>query len=52
MPKLNTKHLNLISNYVISSRIEDYFELPDSRETAIDKEGDFYIIKCALHSCF
>lgn len=45
MPKLNTKQLNLISNYVISSRIEDYFELPDNRESAIEKEDDFYIIK-------
>ena len=45
MPKLNSKQLNLISNYVISSRIEDYFELPDNRESAIDKEDDFYIIK-------
>ncbi len=45
MPQLNTKQLNLISNYVISSRIEDYFELPDNRESAIDKEDDFYIIK-------
>ena len=45
-PFLNKKQITkIVGEYVFSSRIEDYFEIPDSRETAIDKEGDFYIIK-------
>ena len=40
------KQLNrIIDEYAISSKIEDYFELPDNRESALDKEDDFYIIK-------
>ena len=42
----NKKQLNrIIEEYAISSKIDDYFELPNKREDSLDNEGDYYIIK-------
>lgn len=42
----NKKKLNQVfDEYMISSRIGNYFELPESIGAALDNEDDFYIIK-------